>query len=93
MSTLLLHKGLGTDGYHGKVLVQIANGSVQIANKSVQIANRSVQIAITTHISAKIDKCKHFFKLTCFQVLGSQGPPKSVDSTHRASLVWLPRSP
>jgi hypothetical protein len=55
MSTLLLHKDLhvGTDGYHGKVLVQIANGSVQIANKSVQIANRSVQLAITTNIFRK----------------------------------------
>jgi hypothetical protein len=44
-SILYLHRDSGTDGYHGTVLVQIANGSVQIANGSVQIAPRSAQIA------------------------------------------------
>jgi X-X-X-Leu-X-X-Gly heptad repeat protein len=45
VSISFLYNDFGTDGYHGKVLVQMANGSVQIANGSVQIANGSVQIA------------------------------------------------
>ena len=31
MLVLFLHTDFGADGYRGKVLVQIANGSVQIA--------------------------------------------------------------
>ena len=45
VSSLFLHKDFGTDGYHGKGLVQIANGSVHIANETVQIAHGSDQIA------------------------------------------------
>jgi hypothetical protein len=35
VSILFLHKGFGTDGYHGKVSVQIGNGLLEIANASV----------------------------------------------------------
>jgi hypothetical protein len=35
VSILFLHKGFGTDGYHGKVSVQIGNGLLKIANASV----------------------------------------------------------
>jgi hypothetical protein len=37
VSISFLHKDFCTDGYHGKVLVQIANGSVQIADGSDRI--------------------------------------------------------
>jgi hypothetical protein len=36
VSALFLHKDFGTEGCHGKVLVQIANGSVRIAHGSFQ---------------------------------------------------------
>jgi hypothetical protein len=50
VSILFLHQDFDADGYHRRVLVEIATGSVHIAHGSAQIANVSVQIALDRSI-------------------------------------------